>query len=179
MPIRVVPYDPSWPEQFTGIRASLARALQGVPVLAIEHVGSTSVPGLAAKPVIDVDVVVIREHLMPAIDALVAAGYRHEGEMGIRDRHAMRAPDTAPPRNVYVAVEGSLALRNHLAVRDVLRSDAVLRDEYGRLKLDLARVHAEDMDGYVAAKTDLLGSILAIGGLTQDERAEIAAANRG
>ena len=46
-------------------------------------------------------------------------------------------------------------------------------------QLDLARVHAEDMDGYVAAKTDLLGSILAIGGLTQDERAEIAAANRG
>jgi GrpB-like predicted nucleotidyltransferase (UPF0157 family) len=178
MPIRVVPYDPSWPEQFTGIRASLANALQGVPILAIEHVGSTSVPGLAAKPVIDVDVVVLRRDVAPAVEALVAAGYRHEGELGIRDRHAMRAPDRMPQRNVYVAVEGSLALRNHRCVRDILRSDAALRDAYGQLKLDLAKRYAEDMDAYVAAKTELLGSILARGGLTDDERAEIADANR-
>ena len=94
MPIRVVPYDPSWPDQFAAIRVALADALRAVPFLAIEHVGSTSVPGLAAKPVIDVDVVVLREHLTPAIEALVAAGYQHEGDLGIRDRHAMRAADS-------------------------------------------------------------------------------------
>jgi GrpB-like predicted nucleotidyltransferase (UPF0157 family) len=178
MPIRVVPYDPSWPHQFARIRVALAGALQAVPFLAIEHVGSTCVPGLAAKPVIDVDVVVLREHLTPAIEALVAAGYQHEGDLGIRDRHAMRAADSEPERNVYVAIDGSLALRNHLAVRDVLRSDAPLREEYERLKLDLARRHADDMGAYVAAKTELLGSILARGGITDEERAEIAAANR-
>ena len=178
MPIRVVPYDTSWPAQFNLIHVALADALRHVPIIAIEHVGSTSVPGLPAKPVIDVDVVVRREHLAPAIEALVTAGYRHEGDLGIRDRHAMRAPDRAPERNVYVAVEGSLALRNHLAVRDVLRADAARRDEYGRLKLDLAQRHAEDMDAYVAAKTELLGAILARGGLTDEEREEIALANR-
>ncbi len=178
MPIRVVPYDSTWPDQFSRIRVALADALRGVPFLAIEHVGSTSVPGLAAKPVIDVDVVVLREHLTPAIEALVAAGYQHEGDLGIRDRHAMRAADTAPERNVYVAVEGSLALRNHLAVRDVLRSDAALRDAYGQLKLNLAQRYAEDMGAYVAAKTELLATILSRGGLTDDERAEIADANR-
>ena len=178
MPIRVVPYDPRWPDQFTLIRGALTDALRDIPFLAIEHVGSTSVPGLPAKPVIDVDVVVLREHLVPAIEALVVAGYRHEGDLGIPDRHAMQAPDSAPERNVYVAVDGSLALRNHRAVRDVLRSDAALADEYGRLKLDLARRHAENMGAYVAAKTELLGSILARGGLSDQERAEIAAANR-
>ena len=178
MPIRVVPYDPSWPRQFARIRVALAGALRDVPFLAIEHVGSTSVPGLAAKPVIDVDVVVLREHLIPAIEALVAAGYQHEGDLGIRDRHAMRAADSEPERNVYVAIDGSLALRNHLAVRNVLRSDAPLREEYGRLKLDLAQRHTEDVGAYVAAKTELLGSILARGGITDEERAEIAAANR-
>jgi GrpB-like predicted nucleotidyltransferase (UPF0157 family) len=178
MPIRVVPYDPSWPDHFATIRAALADALRHVPVLSIEHVGSTSVPGLPAKPVIDVDVVVLREDLIPAIQALVSAGYRHEGDLGIRDRHVMRARDREPERNVYVAVDGSLALRNHRAVRQVLRSDPALRDEYGRLKLDLAGRHAEDMGAYVAAKTELLGSILAKGGLTDEERGEIADANR-
>jgi GrpB-like predicted nucleotidyltransferase (UPF0157 family) len=88
MPIRVVPYDPRWPDQFTLIRGALTDALRDIPFLAIEHVGSTSVPGLPAKPVIDVDVVVLREHLVPAIEALVAAGYRHEGDLGIQTRDA-------------------------------------------------------------------------------------------
>ncbi|HLU31019.1 MAG TPA: GrpB family protein, partial [Acidimicrobiia bacterium] len=61
MRIEVVAYDPGWPERFEAIRAQLGEALNAVEVLAIEHVGSTSVPGLAAKPVIDVDVVVAAE----------------------------------------------------------------------------------------------------------------------
>ena len=63
-------------------------------------------------------------------------------------------------------------------MRDVLRSDAPLREEYERLKLDLARRNADDIGAYVAAKTELLGSILARGSITDEERAEIAAANR-
>jgi GrpB-like predicted nucleotidyltransferase (UPF0157 family) len=179
VPIRVVPYDPRWPDQFRLVRTALEAALAGIPVIGIEHVGSTSVPGLAAKPVIDVDVVVSRDHLVRAIGALLAAGYAYRGDLGIPDRHAMEAPDNEPDRHVYVVVNGALALRNHLLLRDALRADPARRDAYGRLKLELARRHADSIDAYVAGKTDLIVSELAAAGLTDEEREAIAAVNRG
>lgn len=174
-----MPYDPRWPQQFATVADELRAALNGVPVVAIEHVGSTSVPGLAAKPRIDVDVVVHAEHLPDAIRALEAAGYVWLGELGVTDRHAFKAPQGGPPRNVYVAVDGCLALRNHLAVRDFLRRDARLRDEYGRLKLELAGRDYDDLDRYVRDKSPILGRILAAAGLAPDELEAIDAMNRG
>ena len=178
MRIVVVPYDPDWPARFEIIRSELIDALATVPIEAIEHVGSTSVPGLAAKPVIDVDVVVAADQVRPAVAALEAIGYSSLGDLGIRDRHAMRAPDTGPRRNVYVTVSGCVQLRNHLGVRDALRSDAALRDRYGDLKLELARREYVDIDGYVADKSPLLDVILERAGLSPEERADIAAQNR-
>jgi GrpB-like predicted nucleotidyltransferase (UPF0157 family) len=107
MPIEVVAYDPGWPARFVAIRAAIADALGDVAVVAIEHIGSTSVPGLAAKPVIDVDVVVDRPDLMLAIDALERIGYRHRGDLGIADRHSLAPPSDGQRRNVYVVVQGS------------------------------------------------------------------------
>jgi GrpB-like predicted nucleotidyltransferase (UPF0157 family) len=121
-PIEVVPYDSAWPQTFDRIRADLLDALRGVAIVGIEHVGSTAVEGLRAKPIIDVDIVVDRDAADPAIRALERAGYLHRGELGIVDRHSMAEPDP-PARNVYVVVAGSLALRNHLAVRDALRAE--------------------------------------------------------
>jgi GrpB-like predicted nucleotidyltransferase (UPF0157 family) len=175
--INVVPYDPIWPSAFAAIHAELSDALRLVSICAIEHVGSTAVPGLAAKPQIDVDVAVGREDLHDAIAALAAVGYEHLGDLGIADRHAMRAPDGASRRNVYVVVDGSVALRNHLAVRDALRADPMLRDAYGMLKRSLA----EDADGigaYVEGKTDLLLGILAGAGFSEAELEAVRTANR-
>ena len=84
----VVPYDPQWPHRFEEIAASLRDALGALPVVAIEHVGSTSVPDLAAKPVIDVDVVVTRDIVRAAVAAIASAGYEPLGEMGVPDRFA-------------------------------------------------------------------------------------------
>jgi GrpB-like predicted nucleotidyltransferase (UPF0157 family) len=179
MHVEVVAYDPRWPEQFRAVRDALVDALDGVSVRSIEHVGSTSVPGLAAKPRIDVDVVVAAEHVPAARLALEAAGYTWLGEQGVTDRHALRAPDRAPPRNVYVAVDGCLALRNHLAVRDLLRRDARLRHEYGQLKLDLARRDYADIDGYVLDKSPMIQRLLAAAGLDAEERAAIDVMNGG
>jgi GrpB-like predicted nucleotidyltransferase (UPF0157 family) len=176
MAIQVVPYDPDWPMRFLGIRADIGAALGVVPVVAIEHVGSTSVPGLAAKPVIDVDVIVNRPDLMAAIGALERIGYRHRGDLGIADRHSLAPPNDGQRRNVYVVVEGSLALRNHLAVRDALRSDRALRSRYGALKRRLVG-QTDDIDTYVAGKTRLLLSILRGAGFTDDELAAVRAAN--
>ena len=176
MPIEVVAYDPGWPERFVVIRAAIADALGDIPAATIEHVGSTSVPGLAAKPVIDVDVVVERSDLGRAIDALERIGYRHRGDLGIPDRHALAAPDDGTRRNVYVVVNGSLALRNHLAVRDALRSSGSLRDRYAALKCGLAS-GTDDIDMYISGKTRFLLDILGDAGFTDDELAAIGEAN--
>ena len=176
-PILVVDYDPQWPVVFEEIRAALAVALGDVPILAIEHVGSTSVPGLAAKPIIDVDVVVSREHVEAAIAALVGCGYTTLGEMGVIDRHALRAPSGAPKQNVYVTVDGCLSLRNHLGLRAILRGDAPLRDEYAAVKRQLA-TSTTDIDVYVDGKSAVVQRILSQAGLSASELDEIASINR-
>src|SRR6266536_5752002 len=130
-PIIVVPYDPQWPKDFLTIKAELEPLLNGIPVISIEHVGSTSVLGLRAKPIIDVDVVVSRDIVTTAIEALTTeeAGYTYMGEWQIPDRHVLRLlvqHQREPTRNLYVCVDGCQALKNHLGVRDVLRRDDAL-----------------------------------------------------
>lgn len=174
--ITVVDYDPAWPKQFESLRAEYAHAVTaaGVPVLAIEHVGSTSVPGLAAKPVIDCDIVVAADQVEPATSVLVGLGFAPLGELGIPQRWAFRAPERLARTNTYVVVEGSLSLRNHLAVRDVLRSDAALRDEYSAVKKRVGAT-TSDIDDYGQGKNAVVQRILAAAGLTDAERASIDA----
>lgn len=179
--VTVVPYDPAWPETFETIRTALATALAGVPVVAIEHVGSTAVPGLAAKPVLDIDVVVEQADLAPAIAALGAAGYTHRGDLGVPERHAMRASTTdehaAVTRNVYVCVDGSLSLRNHRAVRDTLRTDPALRDAYAAVKLRLAQQELDGIEDYIDGKNEIVQQILAAAGISTDDRGAILTVN--
>lgn len=175
--IRVVDHDPIWPRRFEALkaeyRAALARA--GVEVVAVEHVGSTSVPGLAAKPVIDCDVVVAAEQVGPASDVLVGLGFRPLGELGIPDRWAFAEPPRLAGTNTYVVVDGSLALRNHLGLRDVLRSDAELRDRYGEVKKRVGST-ARSIEEYGQGKNAVVQQILAAAGLTGDERRLVDAA---
>ncbi|WP_318152899.1 GrpB family protein [Microbacterium helvum] len=178
MAITVVPYSPEWPKLFAGVADDLTRALRGVPVVAVEHVGSTSVPGLAAKPVIDIDVIVEREDVRAAIAALVRAGYTHRGDLGVTDRESMAEPDT-PRRNVYVCVAGTLHVRNHLAVRDILRRRPDLRDRYAAVKTALAQDPELDIDAYLAGKSPVLQDVLAESDLTEDEKDAIFRLNTG
>lgn len=122
--IEVCDYDPSWPRIFEELRREYADAMAtaGVPLVAIEHVGSTSVPALAAKPVIDCDIVVAEADVAAASDVLVGLGFKPLGELGIPLRWAFREPPRLAGTNTYLIVVGSLALRNHLAVRDILRA---------------------------------------------------------
>lgn len=109
--IQVVDYDPSWPRKFEALKEeySLALAQFGVEVVAIEPVGSTSVPGLAAKPVIDCDVVVTADRVAPASDVLVGLGIRSLGELGIPQRWAFKEPPRLTGTNTYV-IEGWLVV---------------------------------------------------------------------
>jgi len=177
VPITVVPSSPDWPAAFEGVAAALRTALAGVPTAVVEHVGSTSVPGLAAKPVLDVDVIVPAEDVPAAVRALEAVGYAHAGDLGLPGREAMDAPDDAPARHVYVCTAGTLHVRNHLAVRDVLRRRADLRDEYGAVKAALAADPTMDIDRYLAGKSAVLQKVLAESDLTQAELREIRGLN--
>lgn len=94
-------------------------------------------------------------------------------------REAFHAPDDDPPRYVYVCRAGCLAVRNHLAVRDVLRTRSDLRDRYGAVELDLARDPALTSEDYLAGKSAVLQEVLALGDLTDAERAAVLALNTG
>ncbi len=174
MVVEVVAYDEAWPARFEALRAEYAAALAraGVPVVAIEHVGSTAVPGLAAKPVIDVDIVVTAADVEAVSAVLVDLGFAPRGELGIPHRWAFHAPARLGATHTYVVVEGCLALRNHRTVREALHTDAALREEYAAVKRAAGAVSA-DIDEYVAAKNATLQRILEAGGLTAAERAEI------
>src|ERR1017187_913865 len=126
MRVTVRTYDPQWPRDFERIKLDLEAALRGVNLLRIEHVGSTSVPGLAAKPILDIDVVVPVEAVPLVVALLTAIGYQDEGELGIPGRHALRSPADGLACHVYVCVDGCLALATHLAVREG-RADQVSR----------------------------------------------------
>jgi GrpB-like predicted nucleotidyltransferase (UPF0157 family) len=174
--ILVVEYDPAWPRRFGRLRREYAAAMAavGVPVVAIEHVGSTSVPGLAAKPVIDCDVVVDGPAVAAASVVLTGLGFKPLGELGIPLRWAFKEPERLAGTNTYIVVAGSLSLRNHLAVRDVLRSDRELRRQYAAVKRQ-AGATAADIDEYGHAKNVMVQKILAAAGLTDAERASINA----
>lgn len=152
-------YDPSWPEVFEKLRERISAAL-GPLVLTIEHVGSTSVPNMCAKPIIDLDVIVRREDVAAAIAAVEALGYRHEGDLGVEGREAFRWTAEFPEHHLYVCPEGSPAFERHVLVRDYLRTHPEKAREYAELKKRLAQQFHDDRSKYQAAKADLVDSLI-------------------
>lgn len=176
--VLVVDYDPSWPELFDSLRQSVWPAIRDV-ASSVEHVGSTAVPGLAAKPVIDMDVIVAsRDRVPDAIVRLKTLGYVHRGNLGIEDREAFGAPESLPPHHLYVCLQGSAALENHLVLRDFLRRTPSAAAEYGRLKKELAARFPSNMDSYIAGKTDYIVAVLRSAGLPESRLQAITEANR-
>jgi GrpB-like predicted nucleotidyltransferase (UPF0157 family) len=173
----VVDYNPEWPEQFHRLRDRIWPSVRDIAV-AVEHVGSTSVPGLAAKPVIDLDIVIAsRGGVSEVAMRLTQLGYEHRGNLGVEDREAFTTPKNQPAHNLYVCPSDSLALRNHVTLRDHLRGHPTDVAAYSKLKKRLAEQFAHDVDGYVAGKTDFILSILAQYGFPADSLESIRRAN--
>jgi GrpB-like predicted nucleotidyltransferase (UPF0157 family) len=161
-PVVIVDYDPSWPAAFQQLRERLAATL-GQFAVAIEHVGSTAVPGLAAKPIIDLDVVIAdRADLPAAIERLHPLGYLHEGDLGVPGREAFTTPAGTPAHHLYVCATGTPALDRHLAFRNALRADPALAGAYGDLKRNLAARLGRDRAGYTDAKSAFIEQVLAV-----------------
>jgi GrpB-like predicted nucleotidyltransferase (UPF0157 family) len=160
-PVIVVGYDPSWPETFQALRNGIAGALSGLAA-AIEHVGSTAVPGLAAKPIIDIDVLLASEAMLDeAIERLARIGYTHRGNLGVPEREAFWAPAASPPHHLYVCPPESLEFRRHIAFRDYLRLHKEVARAYGDLKMALARQFREDRTAYNEGKTAFVLEMIA------------------
>jgi GrpB-like predicted nucleotidyltransferase (UPF0157 family)/mannose-6-phosphate isomerase-like protein (cupin superfamily) len=160
--IVVSDYDPAWPRWFEAVRQRVWPAVQNVAVR-VDHVGSTAVPGLAAKPIIDLDIVVASPGDVAAVrQRLAALGYRWRGDLGVRGREAFEQPadDGLPRHHLYVVVEDNKAHLDHWLLRDLLREDATARERYGALKKRNAELANDDIDVYVAAKAALVAELL-------------------
>lgn len=144
-PLVVVAHDPAWPEVFRELATRVSAAV-GDTTFAIEHVGSTAVLGLDAKPIIDLDVVLRSVDDLPtAIDRLASLGYAHEGDLGIPGREAFTTPPGLPPHHLYVCAAGSAELRRHLLFRDYLRTHPEDARAYGTFKQAAALRFPDDM----------------------------------
>lgn len=161
--VELVDYCDAWPAAFRSVAAQLATALAGHEAV-IEHIGSTAVPGLCAKPVIDVLVGVVRlADVAARAPHLAELGYRYrpEYEVQIPDRRYFVRDATAviPRVHVHAVLRGGALWRDHLAFRDALRTAPPLADEYARLKRMLATTH--DKAAYTDAKGPFIRAVLA------------------
>jgi GrpB-like predicted nucleotidyltransferase (UPF0157 family) len=161
MAIEIAQYDPAWPKQAAQIADALRRTVPGT-FTRIEHVGSTSVPGLAAKPVID---------LMAGVDDLSAAAARLDAELpaldflpqdnGMSGRlFYYRDRDGRRVSHLHVVPEETLATRNEVLLRDLLRRSPADADRYAALKRALAAANGEDGYAYTRGKTDLIQELV-------------------
>lgn len=160
--VALLPYDEKWKQDFIAIKSELSAALNDT-ALAIEHVGSTSVEGMTAKPIIDIDVVVKKEQISDAILALSEIGYIHEGDLGIpgREAFAYEGKEHLQRHHLYVCPEDSAELKRHLAFRNYLRKHADAVAEYSEIKTTAAKLYPEDIDKYIEYKSPVIEKIYA------------------
>lgn len=185
--ISIVDYDPNWAQQFQDLKDVFNDALKNDNI-AIEHVGSTAVPGLASKPILDIDIIVGDENQLDEVTAVLATlGYDFCGDMGIKDRYAFQpisdlSPFTAanriwPTHHLYCCIAGSISLQNHVLFRDALRRSPKLAHEYGALKTAIA-LTTQDIDVYVESKSSFIANVLERAGLSKDSVNDVISQNR-
>lgn len=151
-PVIVVPDDPQWPIQFEAIAHRIKMHCVS-SLVAIHHVGSTAVPGLWAKPILDIDLEILPEKFELIKAQLEALSCTHEGDLGIEGCEAFKTSLTDwPKHHLYVCPTTSHELKRHLAFRDALRQDDDLRDTYSRIKQAAATHHPMDIEAYIDEK---------------------------
>ena len=170
----VLPYDAAWAAAFEVIKSEIEAAL-GDLLLRVEHVGSTSVQGMSAKPCIDIDAV-IRDYSVidDIVQRLNAIGYIHEGDLGIKGREAFKYTDKPHlmAHHLYVCPKDSEELRRHVAFRDFLRGNPEAVKRYSQVKETAAELFPNDIDGYIQYKSPCIEEMYLSCGLIgcKDER---------
>jgi GrpB-like predicted nucleotidyltransferase (UPF0157 family) len=156
----VLSYQKEWKEAFLKIKDELNQVLKDKDVR-IEHVGSTSVEGLAAKPVIDIDIIILRTDFEDIKRKLEVLDYHHEGNLGILDREAFKYVNKSHlmKHHLYVCPIDSDEYQRHLSFRDWLKTHPEDREAYGSLKMMLAKKYPHDIDRYMEEKSPLIEEI--------------------
>ena len=168
MPVTVVEYDPHWPSQFAKQRDQLAHLLGPWLAAPVEHVGSTSVPGLAAKPVIDILAPVIAQaEARGAVSVLENDGWLYwpADPNGCWRLWFLRPRPEARTHHLYLIQRDDPHVAELRAFRDALRANRGLRDQYGALKRRLANVFRDDREAYTRAKAHFIDRTLRAGGV--------------
>jgi len=152
-----LPYDENWVVEFEKIKQELNVALSD-SVLAIEHVGSTSVPYLYAKPIIDIDIVIDKNMLNVIIKKLSEVGYTHIGDLGIEGREAFNYENKPHlmEHHLYVCDKDSDELKRHIVLREFLRDNQEYRDKYSQIKIEMAQKYPHDIDNYIDGKQPII-----------------------
>jgi GrpB-like predicted nucleotidyltransferase (UPF0157 family) len=169
--VRVVPYDVRWSSLFSAEASRLADAIAsaGLPALRFEHVGSTSVPGLAAKPILDI--AAGRASGVAAsvyVKVLEDSGYVYRGESGLPGREFFRRGQLRS-HHLHLVEHDGWHWRRFLGFRDALQSDAALRDAYAALKHDLAAQYPHDREAYIDGKTGFVEDVVRASGTNRVE----------
>ncbi len=165
-PVAVVEYDPSWPRAFAALAARAAAALAREPVVParIEHVGSTAVPGLAAKPVLDLQAEVGDLGCAPEVAAVLAPlGWHHvPPDLDARPwrRFLVHVVDGRRAAHLHLMTTGTARLAEQRGFRDALRADPGLRAVYAERKRALAAAHADDREAYTEGKAEVVRRVL-------------------
>ena len=163
----VLPYDRTWKSDFEEIKTEIENAI-GDFIIGIEHVGSTSVEGMSAKPCIDLDVI-IKDYSVfdTVVSKLKTIGYIHEGNLGIKDREAFKYSDKPhlKTHHLYVCPQYSEELHRHMSFRDYLRSHPEAVKKYSLVKATAARMFPEDIDKYIEYKSPCIEEIYMLCGL--------------
>lgn len=152
--IIVVPYDPAWITMFRAESKRINRALKD-NLVSINHIGSTAIPGIFAKPIIDI---LLEVHGLVLLDnqqgAMEELGYEAMGEFGIPGRRYFRKSDPSGVRthHVHAFQVGSAEIERHLAFRDYMIAHPAEAQAYGELKKQLARAHPKDRQAYMDGK---------------------------
>lgn len=153
----VISYDSNWSHEFEKIKVYLEKSL-GDTILGIEHVGSTSIEGLAAKPIIDLDVVIESYNNFEEVKSrLESLGYYYEGDLGIKNRQAFAYDEKQKKEfmthHLYVCPKYSEELKRHLAFRNYMRTHKEDIDKYSEVKLQAAKLYPTDIDSYLEYKS--------------------------
>ncbi len=157
MKVEVVPHDPTWRSKFADESKLITPAL-GENLVRIHHIGSTSIPGIYAKPIIDI---LVEAKDITQVDeqnaAMTALNYEAMGEFGIPGRRFFRK-DTESSRthHVHIFAAGSSEVERHLAFRDYMIAHAEAAQKYSDLKRELAKLYPEDIYGYMDGKDSFI-----------------------
>ena len=157
----VLPYDTAWASDFEKIKKEIENALDDL-IIRTEHVGSTSVVGMWAKPCIDIDVVIKDYSVFDnVVLRLEKIGYIHEGDLGIKDREAFKYTDKLhlKTHHLYVCPEYSKELHRHITFRDYLRSHPDAAKKYSKVKQAAAELFFDDIDKYIEYKSPCIEEI--------------------